>query len=94
MPILFKHRQYGFRVLGTHHQQAIHALLRHHGEIGSLFFNAVPRVAQNQGIAFLEAVFLYRFNDLSKIGRFAAGRQQTDRLGVVNLQATRTALGE
>ena len=28
-------------------------------------------------------------NDLGKIGRFAAGRQQTDRLGVVNLQATR-----
>ena len=89
MAILFQHRQHGFRVLGTHDQQAIDALLRHHRQVGTLFFYAVPRVAQNQGIAFLEAVLLYRFYDLGKIGRFTAGRQQSNGFGVNNLEAAR-----
>ncbi|CAM7823864.1 hypothetical protein ESCOMMO057M_04680 [Escherichia coli] len=89
MAILFQHRQQRLWVLRTHHQQTIDAFLRHHRQISPLFLKIVPRIAQNQGVTFLEAIFFNCFNDLGKIGRFAAGRQQTDRLGVVNLQATR-----
>ena len=88
MTILFEHRQQGLRVLGAHDQQAIHALLRHHRQIGALLFQIVPRVTQNQGIAFLKAVFLNGFDDLGKVGGLAAGGQQTNRFGVVDFQAT------
>ncbi len=88
MAILFQHWEQGFGIFGTHHQQAINAFLRHHWQISTLFLEVVPCVAKNQGIAFLEAVFLNGFDNLSKVGRFAAGCQQTNWFGVVDFQAT------
>ncbi|CNT89973.1 Uncharacterised protein [Salmonella enterica subsp. enterica serovar Bovismorbificans] len=45
MAILFQHGKQRFWILRTHHQQAIHALLRHHGQVGALFFQVIPGVA-------------------------------------------------
>ncbi|SAE24138.1 Uncharacterised protein [Enterobacter cloacae] len=88
MAILFQHGKHRLRVFRTHDQQAVDALLRHHRQVSALFFNVVPRVAQNQGIAFLKAVFFNGFDDFSKVSRFTAGGQQANRFGVINLQAT------
>ena len=87
MAVLFEHRKQRLRILRTHHQQTINALLRHHRQIGLLLFETVPCVTQNQRIAFLETVFLHGFDNFCEIGRFAAGRQQANRLGVIHLQA-------
>ncbi|MNI53738.1 hypothetical protein D3C73_1085910 [compost metagenome] len=86
MAIFFEHGKQRFRVFRTHHQQTIYALLRHHGEVGLLLLEAVPRVAQNQRIAFLEAVLLNGFDDFRKVGGFAAGSQQANRFSVIHLQ--------
>ena len=93
MAVLFQHAEHRFRIFRTHNQQAVDALLRHHRQIGLLLFEIVPRIAQNQGIAFLETALFYGFNNLSEIGRFAAGGQQANRFGVINLQAASNGTG-
>ena len=64
MAVLFQHAQYRIRILGTHHQQTVDTLLRHHRQIGALFFLVIPGVAEDQGIPLLETLLLDRFDDL------------------------------
>ncbi len=89
MAVLFQHAQYRIRILGTHHQQTVYALLRHHRQIGALFFQIVPRVTEDQSIALLEAALFNGLNNFSEIGGFATGRQQANRFGVIDFQAAR-----
>ncbi|MNC66109.1 hypothetical protein D3C75_1164720 [compost metagenome] len=58
-----------------------------------LFIQIIVRVTQDQGIAFAVAAVFYRFDHFGKIGGLARGGEQTDRFGVIDLEAAGDGAG-